>query len=46
MKSLIVWALYFVGVMFLFALTFLGLCLLPGGDKEPGEKKSGKTGKD
>ena len=46
MKLLIVWALYFSGIMFLFGITFLGLCLLPDGDKEPAEKESGETGKD
>jgi hypothetical protein len=46
MKSIIVWALYFAGIMFLFALTFLALCLLPSGDIEPTEKKGRDTGKD
>jgi hypothetical protein len=45
MKSIIVFGLYFAGIMFLFALTFLALCLLPSGDKEPMEKKSLETGK-
>jgi len=46
MKSLIVWALYFAGIMLLFGITFLALCLLPSGDKEPTEKKGRETGKD
>jgi len=46
MKLVIVWALYFAGIMLLFALTFLALCLLPSGDKEPSEKKSWDAGKD
>jgi hypothetical protein len=40
MKLLIVWSLYFAGIMLLFSLTFIALCLLPKGDKEPTEKES------
>jgi hypothetical protein len=46
MKLLIVWALYFAGIMLLFSLTFLALCLLPEGDKEPTEREGREAGKD
>jgi hypothetical protein len=46
MKMVIVWSLYFAGIMLLFCTTFLALCLLPKGDKEQAEKESGNAGKD
>jgi len=42
MKSIIVFGLYFAGIMLLFGITFLGLCLLPSGDKEPADREAGK----
>jgi hypothetical protein len=46
MKSIIVFGLYFAGIMLLFCTTFLALCLLPSGDKEPTERENREAGKD